>query len=70
LADHWCVKGHIVLCTEGELHTELDDGREFVRAQWTFLKAYVLTAAENCSDGRMHPRENHDAFDRAIATGG
>jgi hypothetical protein len=30
LADHWCVKGHIVLCTEGELHTELDDGRTFV----------------------------------------
>ncbi|NKB56498.1 MAG: hypothetical protein GKS00_09195 [Alphaproteobacteria bacterium] len=30
LADHWCVKGHILLCLEGELHTELEDGREFV----------------------------------------
>jgi hypothetical protein len=29
-ADHWCVKGHIVLCLEGELHTELSDGRRFV----------------------------------------
>jgi len=29
LADHWCVKGHILLCTEGELHTELKDGRTF-----------------------------------------
>lgn len=29
-ADHWCVKGHILLCTEGELHTELQDGRRFV----------------------------------------
>ena len=29
LADHWCVKGHILLCIEGELHTELDDGRTF-----------------------------------------
>jgi len=29
LADHWCVKGHILLCTEGELHTELRDGRTF-----------------------------------------
>lgn len=28
-ADHWCVKGHILLCIEGELHTELDDGRGF-----------------------------------------
>lgn len=30
LADHWCVKGHILLCLEGELHTELADGRSFV----------------------------------------
>ncbi|WP_395772098.1 DHCW motif cupin fold protein [Arenimonas sp.] len=30
LADHWCVKGHILLCTEGELHAELEDGRKFV----------------------------------------
>jgi hypothetical protein len=30
LADHWCSKGHILLCLEGELHTELRDGRSFV----------------------------------------
>ena len=30
LADHWCSKGHILLCLEGELHTELQDGRKFV----------------------------------------
>ena len=29
-ADHWCSKGHILLCLEGELHTELQDGRSFV----------------------------------------
>ncbi len=29
-ADHWCEKGHILLCLEGELHTELRDGRTFV----------------------------------------
>jgi quercetin dioxygenase-like cupin family protein len=29
-ADHWCTKGHILLCLEGELHTELADGRRFV----------------------------------------
>lgn len=29
LADHWCAKGHILLCLEGELHTELKDGRVF-----------------------------------------
>ena len=29
LADHWCSKGHILLCLHGELHTELEDGRVF-----------------------------------------
>ena len=28
-ADHWCSKGHIILCLEGELITELADGRKF-----------------------------------------
>lgn len=29
VADHWCSKGHILLCLAGELHTELADGRTF-----------------------------------------
>ena len=29
LADHWCKKGHILLCLEGSLDTELEDGRTF-----------------------------------------
>jgi quercetin dioxygenase-like cupin family protein len=29
VADHWCQKGHILLCVEGELTTELKDGRRF-----------------------------------------
>jgi hypothetical protein len=28
-ADHWCRKGHILLCLAGELETELADGRVF-----------------------------------------
>jgi hypothetical protein len=28
-ADHWCSKGHILLCLAGELDTELTDGRTF-----------------------------------------
>jgi hypothetical protein len=28
-ADHWCEKGHILLCLTGELETELQDGRRF-----------------------------------------
>jgi quercetin dioxygenase-like cupin family protein len=26
-ADHWCRKGHIIYCKEGEMNTELEDGR-------------------------------------------
>jgi quercetin dioxygenase-like cupin family protein len=26
-ADHWCSKGHIIYCIEGEMDTELADGR-------------------------------------------
>lgn len=29
-ANHWCRKGHILLCLEGELKTVLADGREFI----------------------------------------
>ena len=29
-ADHWCDKGHILHCLEGELHTELQDGRTII----------------------------------------
>jgi hypothetical protein len=28
-ADHWCEKGHVLLCLAGELETELADGRVF-----------------------------------------
>jgi hypothetical protein len=33
LADHWCAKGHVILCMDGELHTELKDGRTFILTQ-------------------------------------
>lgn len=26
-ADHWCKKGHVTFCLEGEMLSELDDGR-------------------------------------------
>jgi uncharacterized cupin superfamily protein len=29
LADHWCERGHILYVVEGELDTELQDGRRF-----------------------------------------
>jgi len=30
VADHWCEKGHILLCVRGELQTRLKDGRVVV----------------------------------------
>ncbi|MEQ8684571.1 MAG: DHCW motif cupin fold protein [Imperialibacter sp.] len=30
LADHWCQKGHIVYCIEGEFETEMEDGQSFI----------------------------------------
>ena len=30
MADHWCEKGRILLCLDGQLETELTDGRKFI----------------------------------------
>ncbi len=30
LADHWCQKGHIVFCIEGEFETQLADGTKII----------------------------------------
>ncbi len=30
VSDHWCEKGHILLCLDGELETTLNDGRIFM----------------------------------------
>ena len=48
-ADHWCVKGHILLCTEGELHTELEDGRKF-----TLTAGMSYQVADNAEAHRSH----------------
>ena len=31
-ADHWCSKGHLILCLEGSMETKLEDGRSFTLA--------------------------------------
>ncbi len=55
LADHWCSKGHILLCLEGELHTELADGREFVLTPGTSYQ--VADNAEAASLVHKYRRE-------------
>lgn len=29
-ADHWCGKGHVIYCIEGEMQTTLMDGRKYL----------------------------------------
>lgn len=48
-ADHWCKKGHILLCLEGELHTELSDGRTF-----TLTPGVSYQVADDAEAHRSH----------------
>ena len=47
LADHWCSKGHILLCLQGELITELADGRTF-----TLIPGTSYQVADNAEPHR------------------
>ena len=38
-ANHWCKKGHIIHCIQGEMNTELDDGRVM---KLTADKTYIV----------------------------
>ncbi|MCX6603160.1 MAG: DHCW motif cupin fold protein [Acidobacteria bacterium] len=52
MADHWCEKGHVILCLEGELLTELNDGRrEVLRAGMSYQVGDGVGAHRSQSDG-------------------
>ena len=44
LADHWCERGHVLLVLEGELITELKDGRTFTLKAGTSYQVADKTA--------------------------
>ncbi len=45
LADHWCRKGHILHCLEGELETELETGEHFsLKAGMTYVVSDELSS--------------------------
>ncbi|HMD14563.1 MAG TPA: DHCW motif cupin fold protein, partial [Bacteroidota bacterium] len=46
-ADHWCRKGHIVHCLEGEFVSELESGREF-----SLKKGMTYIVSDNLSSHR------------------
>ena len=46
-ADHWCQKGHIIYCVEGEMDTELADG-----SIHKFLKGMSYEVSDDLSSHR------------------
>ncbi len=47
LADHWCRKGHIVHCLEGEFVSEMENGDRF-----TLQKGQTYVVSDNLSSHR------------------
>jgi quercetin dioxygenase-like cupin family protein len=48
-ANHWCNAGHIVYCIEGEMISELSDGRTF-----TLSKGMTYQVSDTVSEHRSH----------------
>lgn len=57
MADHWCDRGHVLLVLEGEMTTELDDGRKFL------LKAGMsYQVADDANPHRSHTESGVKLF--------
>jgi hypothetical protein len=51
LADHWCQKGHIVYCIEGEFITEMEDGSTFIlRKNMSYVVSDELSSHRSVSE--------------------
>lgn len=51
LADHWCQKGHIVHCLEGEFKSELENGETFSLSKgMTYIVSDNLSSHRSISD--------------------
>ena len=57
LADHWCQKGHILLCLEGRLDTELADGRTF-----TLMPGQSYQVADGAEPHRSSTKDGAKLF--------
>lgn len=56
-ADHWCRKGHVLFCMDGEMTTELEDGREFVLS-----KGISYHVGDNCEAHRSRTEKGCSLF--------
>jgi hypothetical protein len=52
IADHWCKKGHIVHCLEGEFLSELQDGGSI-----TLTKGMTYVVSDDLSSHRSSTKE-------------
>jgi hypothetical protein len=51
LANHWCEKGHIVHCLEGEFVSELKNGKHFLLSKgMTYIVSYELSSHRSFSE--------------------
>ncbi len=51
LADHWCKKGHIVHCLDGEFTSELDNGEKFLLSKgMTYVVSDELSSHRSFSE--------------------
>ena len=56
-ADHWCQKGHIIYCIEGEMVTELEDGSGYILRKGMSYHVY-----DNLSSHRTTSRNGAKLF--------
>lgn len=56
-ADHWCEKGHIIYCIDGEMDTELSDG-----SVYTLRKGMTYQVSDNLSSHRSSSKDGVKLF--------
>jgi mannose-6-phosphate isomerase class I len=61
LADHWCQKGHIVYCLEGEVINEQENGEQYILKQGM---SYIVT------DGMSSHRSRTEKMAKLIIVDG
>jgi len=57
LADHWCSKGHIIFCAEGEMETELENGTKHL-----LQKGMIYTVGDNSDAHRSFSKDGCTLF--------
>ena len=57
LADHWCQKGHVVHCLDGEFKSELENGETFILS-----KGMTYIVSDNLSSHRSFTQNGVKLF--------